>query len=266
MFLMTHLLRRAGWPLLTLAALAALAAPASAAEKTTPKTSAQPNAAALAQAIDREIDKVLSVDKLKPAGPSDDAEFLRRAYLDLTGVIPPADKAATFLDSKDPDKRARLIDELLASPNYGRHMADVWSWMMLPRNSDNRRLQHDPLVKWLEEKFNADTPWDRFVTDLLTSTGTQEENGAVTFFLANPTADKVTDQVSRLFLGVRLECAQCHNHPFTSYKQNDYWGMAAFFIKVQSGNVNKAAKDGTSPGITENPRLRTKKGPPEPAK
>jgi len=76
----------------------------------------------------------------------------------------------------------------------------------------------------------------------------------------------VTDQISRQFLGIRLECAQCHNHPFTSYKQNDYWGMAAFFIKVQAGNINKAAKDGTSPGITENPKLRTQKGLPESAK
>jgi hypothetical protein len=211
----------------------------------------KPDPAALARKIDQAIDRRLAAEKVPASPRADDAEFLRRAALDITGVIPSTERVAAFLDSKDPARREKLIDELLASQQYGRHMADVWQHLMLPRDSDNRRLQPAPFVKWLEESFNADKSWDRIVRDLLTSTGPQDENPAVTYFLANPTVDKLTDSSARLFLGVQLQCAQCHNHPFTKWKQDEYWGMAAFFMKVRPDRVNQAAKNGASPGITE---------------
>jgi hypothetical protein len=211
----------------------------------------KPDPAALARKIDQAIDKRLAAEKVPASPRADDAEFLRRAALDITGVIPSTERVAAFLDSKDPAKREKLIDELLGSKQYGRHMADVWQHLMLPRDSDNRRLQPAPFVAWLEGSFNADKPWDKIVRDILTATGTQDESPAVTYFLANPTVDKMTDSSARLFLGVQLQCAQCHNHPFTKWKQEEYWGMAAFFMKVRPGNVNKAAKDGASPGLTE---------------
>jgi hypothetical protein len=217
---------------------------------------------ALSQRIDQAIGKRLNAEAVKPSPLADDAEFLRRVYLDITGVIPPADKAAVFLDSKDPNKRAQLIDELLSDPNYGRHMADIWKGSLLPRTSDNRALQTEPLTRWLEQSFNSDKPWDQFVTELITASGTQDQNGAVTFFLANPTADKVTDTVSRLFLGVQLQCAQCHNHPFTKWKQNEYWGMATFFTKVKSDRVRQAAKQANSPAVTEDGKGRPAKPSP----
>jgi hypothetical protein len=211
----------------------------------------KPDPAALARKIDQAIDKRLAAEKVSASPRADDAEFLRRAALDITGVIPSTERVTAFLDSKDAAKREKLIDELLASPQYGRHMADVWQHLMLPRDSDNRRLQPAPFVAWLDESFNADKPWDKIVRDILTATGTQDESPAVTYFLANPTVDKMTDSSARLFLGVQLQCAQCHNHPFTKWKQDEYWGMAAFFMKVRPDRVNKAAKNGDSPGITE---------------
>src|SRR5690242_15850565 len=96
------------------------------------------DATTLSERIDQAIGKRLEAEKIRPSPLADDAEFLRRVYLDITGVIPPANKAAAFLDSKDPNKRAKLIDELLSSPRYGRHMADVWVRYLLPRTSDNR--------------------------------------------------------------------------------------------------------------------------------
>ena len=219
------------------------------------------DASALSHRIDQAISRRLEADKISASPLADDAEFLRRVYLDITGVIPSADKAAAFLDSKDANKRAKLIDELLASPRYGRHMADIWEGYLLPRTSDNRRLQAEPLSRWLEEGFNGNKPWDQFVSELLTASGTQDENGAVTFFLANPTADKVTDTVSRLFLGVQLQCAQCHNHPFTKWKQTEYWGMAAFFTKVKSDRVMPAARQATPPAVRENGKGRPAKLP-----
>jgi hypothetical protein len=187
-----------------------------------------------------------------PSPVAGDAEFLRRVYLDITGVIPPADKVSAFLDSQDPNKRAQVIDELLASPLYGRHMADVWEGLLVPRTSDVRKVAVQPLVVWLETSFNQNKPWNQFVTELLTASGSSEENGAVTFFVTNPTPDKLTDLTSKLFLGVQLQCAQCHNHPFTHWKQTEYWGMAAFFSKVKmDGNAKQAAKTGRAVGVNE---------------
>jgi hypothetical protein len=205
------------------------------------------------QIIDRQIDAHLKDNKISASGLADDAEFLRRAYLDITGVIPPADKAAAFIDTTDPAKRSKLIDELLASHNYGRHMADIWQDLLVPHDSNNRRLPPDALHAWLEKAFNDNQPWDKLVFNIMTASGSQEDNAAVTYFIANPTPDKVTDSATRLFLGVQLQCAQCHNHPFTSWKQTEYWGMAAFFMKVRPDNAKKANKKGANLSVVETP-------------
>jgi hypothetical protein len=213
--------------------------------------------AGLAQRIDRAIQEQLDAEKVPVSGLASDAEFMRRLYLDIAGVIPPADKVAAFLDSKDPDKRAKLIDELLASPAYGKHMADIWQALLLPRTATPvRGLSREPMVKWLEEKFNANTSWDKMVSELLTASGPQDKNGAVTFFASSQTADKMTDNVCKLFLGVRLECAQCHDHPFTGWKREEYWGMAAFFTKVNMGGGGKGAKQPATPTVSEDGKGR----------
>src|SRR5262249_4848520 len=161
-------------------------------------------------------------------------------------------KPVAFLNSKSLKNRPTSTDDWRASPGYGKHQADVWQSLLLPRNSDNRRIQFTPMIKWLEANFNENKPWDQLVRELITATGEQDKNGAVTYFLANPTPDKLTDNATRLFLGVRLECAQCHNHPFTSWKQDEYWGMAAFFTKVRlDGNPRQAQQNGTSLAINE---------------
>lgn len=210
------------------------------------------DARALARLIDSEVQKRLDAEKVKAGPRSDDAEFLRRVYLDLVGTVPPPEKVRAFLDSSNPNRRAALVDELLADSRFGKGLAEVWSHLLLPRESNNRRLKEEPFRKWLADAFNAGKPLDKLVYELLTASGPQNENGAVTFFIANPTVDKMTDNVSRMFLGVQLQCAQCHNHPFTDYKQADYWGMAAFFTKTRlTANPQQAAKKGISPGIIE---------------
>jgi hypothetical protein len=234
-----------------LAALLALAGPAGAAER---PAGTKLDSSALAHHIDRAIDARLQAEKVRPSPRADDAEFLRRAYLDVTGRIPPAEKVSAFLADRGPDKRAKLIDELLDSPAYGKHQADVWQALLLPRNSDNRRVMqfYPGMVRWLEDGFNSNKPWDRLVHDLVTASGEADKNGAVVYYLANPTPDKVTDNLTRLFLGVQLQCAQCHNHPFTDWKQSEYWGMAAFFTKVRmSGRPAQVARNGGTLSISE---------------
>ncbi|MDB5310020.1 MAG: hypothetical protein JWO38_4222 [Gemmataceae bacterium] len=217
------------------------------------------DAAALARLIDEHITRKLTEGKVTPSPVCSDAEFLRRTYLDLTGVIPSSDKARAFLDSADPAKRAKLVDELLDSPNFGRHLADIWQPKLMRRDSGNRFVLREPFVKWLEDSFNKNTPWNVFVFNLLTASGTAEENPAVTYFLANRSVDKLTDGVAQHFLGVQLQCAQCHNHPFTEWKQAEYWGMAEFFSKVRAENPKNPNQGGDNSkiGVQEGP-IRTK--------
>lgn len=223
--------------------------------------------AALTKLIDQQIQKKLQENNIKSSPLSDDAEFLRRVSLDLIGVIPTAEKVEEFLKNTDPQKRAKVIDELLADKRFGTSLGETWSGLMIPRESNNRALDHTPMQQWLAEKFNADMPLDKMVHEILTATGELDKNGAVTYFIGNPTVDKVTDNVSRMFLGVQLQCAQCHNHPFTDWKQKEYWGMAAFFMKVKaSANPQQAAKKGVPLSITESLVARGKKnGLPESA-
>ena len=223
-------------------------------------TAAKLDAHALAHVIDGAIQSRLAKEGIPLSPRTGDAEFLRRVYLDLTGRIPPVEKVIAFLDGKDANKRARVIEELLAEQRYGQWMAETWTKLMVPRESMNRLLQAKPLQDWLAAGFNANKRWDKLVHELLTATGEQDKNGAVTYFIGNNSVDKITDSVTRLFLGVRLECAQCHNHPFTSYKRNEYWGMAQFFMKVRlTANPQQAKKKGISPGIVEDGRARKKK-------
>src|SRR5205807_4151491 len=135
----------------------------------------------------------------------------RRVYLDLLGVIPPADKVSAFLASKDADKRSKVIDELLAEPRFGTYLAERWVNLMVPRESNNRILNVEPFKRWLADGFNEGKPLNKLIYDLLTATGTQDENGGVTYFVANNSVDKITDSVTRMFMGVQLLCAQCHN-------------------------------------------------------
>jgi hypothetical protein len=215
----------------------------------------------VARLIDAAVEERLSAAKATPAPQADDAEFLRRSYLDITGVIPPPDKVLAFLADTRPDKRARLIDELLADPNYGRHMADIWQDLLVgQRDLLAKNLPLDPLTDWLARSFNAGTPWDRQVNELLTATGTQEQNGATTFYLAHRSPDRLNDTVCRVLLGIQLQCAQCHNHPYTGWKRTEYWGMAAFFAKVDDGGGKKLAK-GPTPNVVEAGTVQKKRLP-----
>src|SRR5260370_6561232 len=210
------------------------------------------DAAALAKLIDQEINKRIKSETARSSGLCSDEEFIRRAHLDLVGVIPTADKVSAFLSNKDPQKRAKLIDELLADPRFGTSIAEAWVINMMPRDSNNRLLNQKPLEGWLAAHFNQNTPLDKVVYELITVSGAIDKNPAGTYFVANPTVDKITDNVTRMFLGVQLQCAQCHDHPFTDWKQTEYWAMASFFMKTRvAGNAQCAAKGRATPSVSE---------------
>ncbi len=223
-----------------------------------PNTPAKPSPVTqIADLIDRTIDGRLTQAMIKPSPNSTDAEFLRRVSLDIAGTIPSADKAAAFLDDKSPDKRTRLIDELVQNAGYGKRMGDIWTGLMYPFDSDNRFVSKAPLRTWLVEKFNANLPWDQMAFELITATGDLDKNGAAGYMMSNRGVDKMTDSVGKLFLGVQIQCAQCHNHPFTHWKQAEYWGLAQFFYKVNVSNPG-AAKTGGTISISEEGRINRK--------
>jgi hypothetical protein len=209
------------------------------------------DAAGLAKIIDNEIALRLAQEKIPASPRCDDSEFIRRAWLDLVGVIPPADKVKEFLDSKEPNKRENLISELLADTRFGKQQSEIWMHELVSNGVQKGALPTENLRKWLEDAFNNDKPWSKVVEELVTATGTVEENPPALFFAANKGVDKVTGQVSKLFMGVQLQCAQCHNHPFTDWKQDEYWGMAAFFMNVKSGAGKAVAKNGSAITISE---------------
>lgn len=195
---------------------------------------ADSDASRVAQLIDQRISERLQAADLPLSPPTDDAEFVRRVYLDLHAVAPNGEQVAAFLNSDVSHKRAALIDELLADPRFAAHLADVWDDYLIP-SSDDPRSYKKPLAEWLEKAFQS-KPWDRIAHELVTASGHRDQNAAVNYLLKGRetlTPPELTDLVSQYFLGVRLNCAQCHDHPFTTLKQSDYWGMAAFFAEIQ---------------------------------
>jgi hypothetical protein len=163
-----------------------------------------------------------------------DAEFLRRVYLALHGVIPTAAQARAFLADATPDKRAKLVDALLADPQYAKWMAVRVDVMLMERRGEVH-TKALPWREWLEESVRANKPWDALVRELLTADGADEKTRHIARWMLERQADPnaLTKDASRLFLGRDIGCAQCHNHPrIDDYLQRDYAGLQAFFSRT----------------------------------
>lgn len=177
-----------------------------------------------------------------PSGLCDDATFVRRAYFDAIGTLPTAAEAAAFLDSTEPDKRTKLVDRLLgltgdpAQDIYGNQYASYWAlkWSDLLRSSASTIGEQGmwALHNWLQSSFRENKPYDRFVREIVTAKGSAFSNGPANFYRANGGTTDLAEATAQLFLGVRLQCAKCHHHPFEKYGQEDYYSFAAFFARV----------------------------------
>jgi hypothetical protein len=216
---------------------------------------------AVSAVIDKLIEAKLAEANVPASPVCDDAEFIRRASLDIRGRIPSPDRVAAFLADRDPAKRRRLVDEFLADKEYGEHFGIVWYHRMAKTDMCNQGLFSTKFMDWLADGFNANRGWDAIVRDILTAEGERDKNPATVFWLANVEGDKkrviapnkAAGAATRLFLGVRLECCECHNHPFDKdYKQSDFWGVAAFFTATHCDGADR--KGGGSPSIREGGR------------
>lgn len=214
----------------------------------------QVDAAELARLIDQQVDARLKSEGVPLVELADDAEFVRRIHLDLHGTVPPLEQTKRFLADAARDKRVRLVDSLLADARYGQHLADLWQGYLISPLADDATKRGDLLRRWLAEQFNS-KPWDQVATALLTATGKIEDNPAVAYLIEGRlprTVPDLTDLTSRYLLGVRLNCAQCHDHPFVNWKQEEFWGMAAFFTQIQTP---KRAKQVYEKGVVDDPSL-----------
>jgi hypothetical protein len=205
--------------------------------------------------IDALVFRKLRKLNIVPSEQADDAEFLRRVYLDVIGTLPTPDEARRFLGDRRPDRRARLVDELLERPELADYWALKWSDLL---RVDRQALGHKHAYRyyrWVRESFAANKPLDRFVRELLTAEGPLQESGPASFYKVVGKPGEAASTVSQVFLGVRIACAECHHHPFDRWGQNDYYGMQAFFAPVSVANTPRGEvlqASGDPP--TRNPR------------
>ena len=188
---------------------------------------------AMANRVDQLLAQRWEDASVKPMGLSSDTEFLRRVHLDLTGVIPTVNDVRQFLADTRPDKRSQLIASLLARPNHATHFANVWRSIML--RSDNAQQQFGQagnFEQWLRGKFVDNVPYNQVVTELLTTNGNIQNGPALFYTSLMNKPEELASSSSRIFLGVQISCAQCHDHPFDHWTRKDFWGYAAFFARL----------------------------------
>ena len=200
------------------------------------------NVQRLANRIDEIIAARWEAAGISPAEQTSDSEFLRRVWLDIAGKIPPAADVQDFLEETSPGKRQRIVEELLTGPNYIMNFTTIWRAVMMPEADTNPQVRFmlPGFDAWLRSRLAADTSYDDLVREILTA----RVQGMNPYDIRNPNPvafyqgkeikpENLAAATSRMFLGVRIECAQCHDHPFDNWKQKDFWGYAAFFAAME---------------------------------
>ncbi|HTI50262.1 MAG TPA: DUF1549 domain-containing protein, partial [Planctomycetaceae bacterium] len=182
--------------------------------------------------IDNLVWKKLKRLGMLPSPPASEATFHRRAYLRVIGRLPTPAETRRFLTDQGPDKRQRLVDELLERPEYADFWANKWADLLRPNPFRAGMKAVWNLDAWLRESFRNNKPYDQFVRELVTAQGSSWRHGAMVIFRDRPDAVEIASSVSQLFLGVRLECAKCHHHPFEVWSQDDFYGFASFFSRI----------------------------------
>ncbi|MFO0968974.1 MAG: DUF1553 domain-containing protein [Gemmataceae bacterium] len=183
--------------------------------------------------VDKHIFAKLKMLGILPSDVCTDQEFLRRAYMDVCGVLPSPEEARSFLDSKDANKRQKLIDTLLDRPEY----SDLWTlkWADVFRNTRKAVTLKGSHVfqKWLHAAIEKNEPFDHIVHDVITANGSTYGNPPANFYRIARDPSSLAETTAQLFFGVRMQCAKCHNHPFERWTQDDYYSMAAWFVRVK---------------------------------
>lgn len=193
-------------------------------------------------ALDALLDKSLSTTKTPVSPVTTDEEFVRRVYLDVTGKLPTIEEMRAFVHARDKDKRAKLVDSLLKSEVYAVNWSRYWRDVIAYRapNENLVQVNYPMFEEWLAAELKKNKPWDEIATAILTAKGANNENGAVSFSLAQMSQPvEMAGEVSRIFMGVQIQCAQCHDHPSDAWKREQFHEFAAFFAGYRQQNMQK---------------------------
>lgn len=194
----------------------------------------------LGQRLDSPIDQLLLRQwkrlGITPSIPADDSTFIRRVSIDICGTLPTRHEVEAYVANKNPDKRARLIDRLLERPEYASYFALKWAEILQNRGSgystSKQRAGTALFAGWIRDSIVANKPYDQFVSEIITASGSQDENPPTIWYRQVRTRQDYVESVAQAFLGVRVQCAQCHHHPFERWSQADYYGLTAVFSRV----------------------------------
>lgn len=192
--------------------------------------------------IDDLVLKKLELLRLPPSGPCTDAEFVRRAYLDTCGIVPPAAEAEKFVADTDPKKREKLIDRLLERPEFVDYWSYKWSDLLLV---SSRKLPQPAMwafYRKVRQSVADNEPWDRFAREILTASGSTIVNGGGNYFVLHKDVSELAEATSITFMGLSVGCAKCHNHPLEKWTQDEYWAFANLFSRVGLKNGERAGE------------------------
>jgi hypothetical protein len=183
--------------------------------------------------VDHLVAAKLNKLRIAPSGLCDDETFLRRVSLDIVGLPPTVAEYEAFMASTDPEKRARLIDELLERKEFSEIWVNKWAEILQVRTSNQVSAKSMVLYyNWLVDKIAKNTPMDQMVQELIGASGGTFKNAATNYYQEVRQNLQLAENVAQVFMGMRIQCAQCHNHPFDRWTQNDYYGFAAFFAQI----------------------------------
>lgn len=205
---------------------------------------AAPSVAGVAERVDRAIAEEVFDESTELAPLCDDETFLRRAYLDIVGDIPTPEAATAFLLDPATDKREQLVRRLLDDPHYGQNWARYWRDVVFYRAQEDRaRIAANAMVADLAEQLNQGEGWDKIASEFITATGDVREDGHTAIVMAQDgRTEETTAEMSRIFLGIQIQCAQCHDHPYDRWKREQFHELAAFFPRIGVRNVREVTK------------------------
>lgn len=185
---------------------------------------------------------------LVPSEICTDEQFIRRVYLDITGSLPTPEEVLAFVDNQDKDKRSKLVDKLVDSPEYAYYFANKWADVLRVkrRNQSQRATGTFAFHGWIKNAMAEDMPYSEFVRSILGATGDETNNPPTVWYKELNQPEEFVDDVSQVFLGQRISCANCHHHPYEKWSQDDYWGLAAFFSRLGRKTVPVPGKDNNS--------------------
>ncbi len=196
------------------------------------------------EVLDQMLDRLLAEAKVPTAAQTTDVEFIRRVTLDLTGNLPTPVQVFNFVQTHASDKRPKLIEYLLNNEGFARNLAHYWRDVIKFRatNQNGARVGYEEFEDWLAGEIGKNRPWDEIARSIVTASGRNDENGAVTLALAHESqAVELAGEVARIFMGVQIQCAQCHDHPTDSWKRQQFHEFASFFAGSRAKRVEKGA-------------------------